>query len=229
MFKQSAKYYDLLKKHKDYEAESKLLKNLIRSINPKFTTLLDIACGTGEHDKFLKPDFKITGIDINAEFIEIARDKNPECKYVPADMTDFNLNKKFDVIVSLYGAIGYAKTDDNVRNMLTCFKRHLKTGGCLIIEPWYTPENWRPGEIFWETGETGNTKVCRMCIGNKDGSIKFHYLVGENASVNHFTEVYEFGLFAKQKLCSIFSDAGFTIDYQEKGIRNKPVYVLTVN
>jgi ubiquinone/menaquinone biosynthesis C-methylase UbiE len=49
MFNESSKYYDLIYGFKDYRRESAFLCSLIRRVAPDAGTLLDVACGTGEH------------------------------------------------------------------------------------------------------------------------------------------------------------------------------------
>jgi hypothetical protein len=48
--------------------------------------MLDVACGTGEHDRFLCADYRVDGIDLNPEFVRIAKSKNPAGDYHVADM-----------------------------------------------------------------------------------------------------------------------------------------------
>ncbi|TSA50235.1 class I SAM-dependent methyltransferase, partial [archaeon] len=65
-----------------------------------------MACGTGKHIEYLKDQFEIEGLDISREMLEIAHVRNPNVTFHQADMTDFDLGKKFDVITCLFSAIG---------------------------------------------------------------------------------------------------------------------------
>jgi predicted TPR repeat methyltransferase len=49
MFSASAEFYDLIySTFKDYEAEAAQMASLLRRLNPRFKTVLDVECGTGD-------------------------------------------------------------------------------------------------------------------------------------------------------------------------------------
>jgi len=63
--------------------------------------------------------------------------------YHAGDMTKFDLGaRKYDAIISLFSAIGYCTTKQDVVATLECFRRHLKPGGVIIVDPWVTPQEW---------------------------------------------------------------------------------------
>ena len=50
MFTASAEFYDLIySTFKDYAAEAAQIASVLRRVNPGCRTVLDVACGTGEH------------------------------------------------------------------------------------------------------------------------------------------------------------------------------------
>lgn len=228
MFANSAHYYDLIYRgFKDYEREARLVEDIIRARCPRCMTVLDIACGTGEHDKFLKQSFTIEGIDLSPEFVEIARLKNPECAYSRGDMTDFDLGKKFDVVMCLFSSIGYVKTVENLHRAVACFRRHLADGGVVLVEPWFTPRTWRPGTIHMQTAEGEDLKICRMNVSQTKGtmsSFTFHYLVGTRDAVKYLQEYHELGLFSLEEMKESFELAGLSVEYDEQGISGRGLY-----
>lgn len=104
-----ARYYDrIYLKMKDYQKEAEAVKGVIRQFGKRRSkTLLDVGCGTGEYLKYLSSDFQCTGIDVNRNMIEIAEDKVPNVKFKVANMIDFRLREKFDVVICLFSSIGY--------------------------------------------------------------------------------------------------------------------------
>jgi len=54
MFLESPELYDAIYHFKNYAHECQLLRAVIAVAAPGARTILDVACGTGEHDKFLK-------------------------------------------------------------------------------------------------------------------------------------------------------------------------------
>jgi ubiquinone/menaquinone biosynthesis C-methylase UbiE len=73
-YKSLAVDYDLFYQNKDYSKEVAFLSNYFRKNQIK--TVLDVGCGTGTHMALLeKEGFHCTGVDLNKEMLEAARDK----------------------------------------------------------------------------------------------------------------------------------------------------------
>ncbi len=64
MFSVTAEIYDAIYGFKDYAGEAMKIRQLIARERPGARTILDIACGTGEHARLLSPDFEVDGIDL---------------------------------------------------------------------------------------------------------------------------------------------------------------------
>src|ERR1700752_2391846 len=90
-FVESAELYDAIYQFKNYKRECERLRALIDEAVPAGSTILDVACGTGEHARFLKAHFAVDGVDINENYLRAARLKNPTGDYTLADMTNFGL------------------------------------------------------------------------------------------------------------------------------------------
>ena len=87
MFSQTALYYDKIYSFKDYAAEVTKLQALLGKLpGPARPTLLDVACGTGQHIAYLKPDFDVQGLDLNEDLLRQARKRNPEVTFHHGDM-----------------------------------------------------------------------------------------------------------------------------------------------
>jgi len=96
MFSKSAALYDLIYgQFKDYADECRRIAELLKRIRPGAETVLDVACGTGEHARLLSRDhgLRVDGLDLEPEFVRLAQRKNPEGRFVAADMTDFDLGR----------------------------------------------------------------------------------------------------------------------------------------
>ena len=66
MFGDSSRYYDLIYGFKDYRQEAEFLRILIERVAPGARTLLDVACGTGEHLRYLT-GYQAEGLDLNSD------------------------------------------------------------------------------------------------------------------------------------------------------------------
>jgi SAM-dependent methyltransferase len=229
MFSKTAAWYDALYSYKNYQQESDQIIERIKSELPDAKTILNAGCGTAEHDRYLSQFYSVDGLDINPDFIQIAARKNPQGKYFCADMVDFALLKRYDVVLCLFGSIGYVKTLTFMVRTLERFKRHLNPGGIIMVEPWLTPETWHPeGKVYMSTGETEDGKICRMSVSKKQGTLSvlnFHYLLGTSEGIEYFTERHELGLFSVEEMCKAFDQAGLSAIYDKAGWTGRGLYV----
>jgi ubiquinone/menaquinone biosynthesis C-methylase UbiE len=230
MFSESADLYDkIYTKLKNYRDEAAKVAALIRKLCPGARSVLDVACGTGEHDRFLSSEYRVDGIDLNPEFVRLAKIKNPAGNYRVANMIDFELQKRYDVLVCLFSSIGYVQTIQNLHATLASFQRHLNDGGVVLVEPWFRPEAWNTGNLHMTIVDEDQLKVCRMNISEvKDKSLSFftfHYLVGTPKGVVHFTEDHTLGLFTFDEMRSAFAATGLTVQYDDEGIFGRGLYI----
>ncbi|MBI4862346.1 MAG: class I SAM-dependent methyltransferase [Candidatus Riflebacteria bacterium] len=224
----SAELYDLIYRFKDYKAEATRVVDRLLALKPECRTVLDVACGTAEHDRYFKNHFEVEGLDVNERFVAIARVKNPECRYHVATMTDFDLGKRFDAVLVLFSSIGYAITLEQVASTFRCLRDHVTPGGVILVEPWFTPESWKPGHVHMVTAEADGVKVCRLNVSEtRQGRsyFEFHYLVGTAEGVTHLTEEHTLGLFTVEQMKAAFGQAGLTVEYDPDGLTGRGLYV----
>jgi len=189
-----------------------------------------VACGTGEHARLLKSQFgyKIDGIDLDADLIAIAKDKNPDGTFCQGDMVDFIMGKTYDVVMCLFSSIGYVKTLDKVVASLQRFREHLKDDGIIIIEPWFQPGALTPGKIFLNTVEDKELSVVRMAynqVNDRISTLHFEYLIGTPGKISHEVETHELGLFTIDEMKECFQSVGLRADYDEKGLSGRGLYI----
>ena len=228
MFNKSAQYYDVIYSFKNYDEESKRISELIKDVNPTALRILDVACGTAEHAKRLSMDFDVHGIDIEPEFIKIASSKIPSGVFKIADMRNFDLGIKFDIVLCLFSSIGYLTKQNEVIAALKCFKSHINEGGAIFIEPWFRPEQWVVNTPHMQTVDLPELKICRMNTSLKEGTISkiiFHYLIGKSGGVEHFTESHDLALYSLDEMASFFDQAELHIEYDPIGISGRGLYV----
>jgi len=223
LYGELAKYYDLLYSLKDYELEACKLKELItKHKRSNGNELLDVACGTGHHLKHLKDYFSCTGVDVSEDMIQLARKNVGDVVFKQADMTTMELGRKFDVITCLFSSIGYVKTLSNLRKAIESFSRHLRTGGVVFIEPWFTKAVYRIGAPFMETYAGEDVKIARLSVSQVEGCVSvidFHYLIAErDQGVKHHVDRHELGLFEVDDTLEIMREAGLQSHYLKDGL-----------
>ncbi len=227
MFVESAELYDAIYHFKNYERECGRLRELIDESVPGACTILDVACGTGEHAKFLKQHYAIHGVDLNDDYLCAARVKNPTGNYTRAEMTEFDLGRTYDVVTCLFSAIGNVQTVDKLDRAIACMAHHVRPGGVLIVEPWFTPDKWNPGATFIHAGEIGGHKVCRMSLSGRVGNLSvlsFHYLRATSDGIEHYCELLELGLFTRAEMTRAFESAGLDVRYDAEGLMGRGLY-----
>ena len=139
-YEKSAPWYDLIYfVFKDYSAEADQIGALMEVERPGAQTILDVACGTGEHALHLgERGFLVDGLDLEPNFVRIAAEKNPNGTFIAADMIDFDLGKRYDAVLCLFSSIGYTRTVENLHRTIRCFREHLADDGVILVEPWMT-------------------------------------------------------------------------------------------
>jgi SAM-dependent methyltransferase len=227
MFTESAEHYDLVYRSKDYQGEVEKLRHLFAKYVPKARSILDVACGTAEHLRFL-PDYQTVGLDIDPTFIRFAKKKLPGTDFHVGDMTRFQLEAKFDVILCLFSSIGYLLNDESIKSALSCFKGHLASSGAMFIEPWIEPDAWisRPPDMI--AAEDGERKVCRVMSSRREGDRSFldaYYLLVNGAEVRYAAERHELRLVGRQQWLAFFRNAGLEVEYLPEGLTSRGLYV----
>jgi len=233
MLSGSEKYYDDIygSMGKDYAVEVNKLHELIQKYkHAAGNTLLDVACGTGTHAGLLSKYYEVIGTDLNAEMLNVARKKHPEIHFVQSDMRDFDLGRQFDIVTCLFSAIGYMKTKAELQNAIKSMSRHLLPGGVLLVEPWFSPEQWHVGNVSTIEVKKPDIKIYRMSHSEKRGKVSllgFQYLIGTAKGIEHITEHHEFGLFTDEEYRNAFKKAGLNVDHDIEGVDGRGLYVGT--
>ena len=139
-----------------------------------------------------------------------------------ADMVSLDLGREFDVIICLFSSIGYVRTYSNLKKTLTNFARHLKKGGVVIIEPWFTRSAYETGWPHLSTCGDDTVKIARECIPRARGNVSImdmHYLVAErNRDVKHFVDRHELGMFEPEKFLQFMKAAGLRAKILKNGL-----------
>ena len=231
LYRELAKYYDLIYSFKDYKREVYRIKILVSKYKKsEGKELLDVACGTGHHLEYLKDEFSCTGVDISNEILNVARTNVEGVPFTQADMTTLNLGRKFDVITCLFSSIGYLKTCNNLRKTMQNFSSHLKKGGVVLIEPWFTKSTYIPGYPHMDTYSSNELKIARVNVSELRGNLSvmdMNYLIAEkNEGVRHFVDRHELGLFEIDETLTIMKKAGFQPKFLKRGLmRDRGLYV----
>ena len=199
MYGERAELYDLLYHWKDYAAESERLHALLAAEGvPDGAQVLDAACGTGAHLVHLARWYHASGFDLEPAMLAVARRKLPEAELFEADLRTFRVQRPVRAVVCLFSAIGYLRTEGELRQAAARFAAALAPGGVLVVEPWLAPGDFRPGYASMQTYDAPELKLCRQCVAAAAGDVSvldLHWLVARaGAGVEHFVERHELWL-----------------------------------
>jgi SAM-dependent methyltransferase len=229
-YTRSAEFYNVLHSGKPYADEAAAVHARIQThLRSGGNALLDVACGTGNHAAHLREHYRVEGLDLEEGLLRVARERNPGAAFHQGDMTDFDLGRRFDALVCLFSAIGYARTEDALRRTIANFARHLEPGGVAVVEPWLSPEGFRPGMPRLDVAESSELKVARMGRADWAGDLSvivFVYMVGRPGGIEHWEDRHLLGLFTHQQMLDAFAAAGLeVVEYDPQGLIGRGLYV----
>lgn len=230
MYAEHADLYDQIHSFQDCREAAEKIYAVVDEFNPSASTLLDVGCGSGRQIEHLRSRFRVAGLDIDPAMLAIARKRlGLEVELFEADMADFALDRRFDVVTCLFGSISFLLTLENLRDAIAAMARHLASGGVLLIEPWLSPAQYWRNNIKLNISEVPNRKIAWMYVGREEGNIvteDVHYLVGEPDGVTHFTQIQRHRLHSDEDFRAAFAAAGLTmVQYEPKGLFGYGLYV----
>ena len=147
-----SKYYDLLYRSKDYNAEANYISDCIKNYLPHAKTILEFGSGTGGHGLILqKMGYDIYGLERSEQMVEEALLHGFPCEQ--ADITNFELDRKFDAVISLFHVISYINDNASLEKVFRNTSNCLNSGGLFIFDVWYSPA------VYHQKPETRIKKV----------------------------------------------------------------------
>jgi SAM-dependent methyltransferase len=138
-----SRVYDDIMAEIDYEYWADYLDGIIQEHKPETQQILELACGTGNLAFSLNElgCYNILATDINAEMVEIAKQKKGELAFYPEhlhfetkDATDFTVNDKVDAIICVFDSLNYLTTDAKIEGFISNSYQALKDGGLLLFD-----------------------------------------------------------------------------------------------
>ena len=213
LYKKFAVYYDKIYKNVDYTGESEFINWAVKEYKTSNgLDLLDVACGTGNHAQLLKNNFKVTGLDINEDMLEIAHQKVPEADFIKGDMKELDLDIMFDVVICIFSAIHYNKDYSELEGTVRNFYNHLADGGVLIYDLSINSENWVDGLVNVDTVVEDDLKLARICqtkINNGTFNANFVFLIKDHGKFDFDIDEHEMGVFDVDEVIKIMEKVGF--------------------
>lgn len=214
---------------KDYTAEAELVDALVRQRRPDAASLLDVACGPGQHmEVFAKSYDEVAGVDLSEHMVGLARKRLPGVQVEVGDMRDFDLGRRFDAVICMFCSVGYLNSVDELAATLRNFARHLNPGGVILVDPWWTPETFTPGHVGADVVEVDGRTIARFSHSVLEDSVTHmteQYLVASpEHGIEHFTATHRLRLFHQADYENAFRGAGCAVEYLRSDVAPRGMY-----
>lgn len=165
---EAAKYYDLQK------VPFNDIPFYVKQIRTPDANILELGCGTG---RVLVPLVGhcgyIHGLDISKAMLNICQKKlkrehlpKSKARIEVADITDFNLDRKFDLIIAPYRVFQNIEADDQIKGFFKCVRKHLAADGSCILNV-FKPLTSREALIKDWTGCEGENLYSDIVVRGK--------------------------------------------------------------
>lgn len=220
-----AEYYDL----EDEEFKNDDIEFYLSYAGQIENEILELGCGTGRVSLFFaEKGYSITSIDLSTEMLEQFRKKVVKRKYlaekidiIHGNMCNFNLNKKFNLVMAPGRAFQAICDKKDVKKALHCIYNHLKPDGLVILDlfnPWsFLNEEYcfEPAVVYRRYFEDRQITMKYKCsqIDRDEQLVYSRYMVIDE-SENIKRELFDDNIlryYYLEEICEILKSCGFNV------------------
>ena len=214
------KEYEYLAKYYDYLlGDEEAFDFWLEYINAKdYHTVLELASGSGVLAGILKKQGKeVTASDISKEMKEVATN-NFDGEYLILNMIDFDLHKKYDLILCVCDSINYLY-EEELEQMFKSVYKHLNVGGRFIFDM-HNPKRLEEfDEEYIEEGQIDEDVYYQWTINSDtfDRTVNEHFTFYTPEGMiqeQHTQNVFEPSV-VKEKLESVGLESEVVMDFIE--------------
>lgn len=214
------KEYEYLAKYYDYLlGDEEAFDFWLEYINAKdYHTVLELASGSGVLAGILKKQGKdVTASDISKEMKEVATN-NFDGEYLILNMIDFDLHKKYDLILCVCDSINYLY-EEELEQMFKSVYKHLNDGGRFIFDM-HNPKRLKEfDEEYIEEGQIDENAYYQWTINSDtfDRTVNEHFTFYTPEGMiqeQHTQNVFEPSV-VKEKLESVGLESEVVMDFIE--------------
>ena len=182
-YKKFGYYYDEVMAELNYD----LWLEFIEPYLNKNDSILDLACGSGTFATMCKlKGYDVAGLDLSETIIEIANEKKKinrlDIPFYVADMTNFNLGRKFNMVTCFFDSVNFLKDKNQINKMFDCVYKHLEPNGYFIFDIFSKElfkeyegnekiEDYETFNIKWTTKKTSSTSLKHTIEISEDNDV----------------------------------------------------------
>ena len=200
---------DHLEEAEAYEAA------LVRGIDGRAETLLELGSGAGNNAYYLKRRFRCTLTDLSEPMLVLSREINPDCEHVLADMRTLRLDRTFDAVF-VHDAVVYLTSEDDVVAMARTAFAHTRAGGATVVAPDHLRETLRESTEVIEGTHADRALRCLAWTWDPDPhdtlyTVDYACLLREGDRMRVVHDQHLEGIFSEQDWHRMLCAAGFTV------------------
>lgn len=134
-YKNFGYYFDDITSEIDYNDWLEFSKKYIK----REDKILDVACGSGTFLLLLSLlGYNVDGLDLSESMINIAKEKAKMNHIYPnlyiMDMTNINIDKKYNVITCFFDSVNHLESINQVRSFVKSVYNHLEDDGIFLFD-----------------------------------------------------------------------------------------------
>ena len=184
----------------------------------------DFGCGHGRHTiEFARRGFDVVGVDVNDEYLRLARAAAPRgltVDFVKADYANPPAGQ-FDLIVSLFGSFGFSDDATNAGALREWCGR-IRPGGWLVLELWNRDmivADFQPLRVWRPSAQLEVEERRRFdAVSNRLG-IHYIYTYEDGRRAEYDIQVR---LYGAAEIRTLLAAAGMTVSAQFGSARGEP-------
>jgi SAM-dependent methyltransferase len=217
-YKEFAHIYDeLINKDIDYEKWANTILKICEELNLDKKDYLDLGCGTGNLTEQILPKFDNTwAVDLSYDMLTEAenklRNKGKKVKLVCQDITELNLNKKFDLITCCLDSTNYILDEVDVKKYFKCVFNHLNNNGIFIfdINSYYKLTHILGNNIY-NYDDENVTYIWENHLEDEIVDMYLTFFVKENELYRRFDEQHSEKAYKTDEIKDFLCESGFEI------------------
>jgi Methylase involved in ubiquinone/menaquinone biosynthesis len=240
-YKEFAHIYDeLINKDIEYEKWANTILKICEEQSLDKNDYLDLGCGTGNLTEQVVCKFDNTwAVDLSYEMLTEAenkmRNKGKKVKFICQDITELNLNRKFDLITCCLDSTNYILDEIGVQKYFKCVFDHLKDKGIFIFDiNSYYKLTQILGNNIYNYDDENVTYIWENHLEDEIVDMYLTFFVKEGEVYRRFDEEHSEKAYKFEEIKLLLCESGFEIirimdNYEHKDIidtTERIVYVV---
>ena len=224
-----SQYYDRLMTDADYPGKARFIVDILESIKPGCSLVVDLACGTGSLSAQLSAlGYDMIGVDQSVEMLSAAREKSPAQLFLCQSMQKLDLYGTVDAVVCALDSVNHVTDPAALERAFSRVALFLEPDGVFIFDA-NTPYKhasiladnafvYDLGDLFccWQNSTDGAMTTISLDFFERDGDAYYRS-----------SESFRERAYSREELADMLSRAGLRIEREYDDYTLSPVSATT--